>query len=309
MNLKIKSISKAIKTEALRLGFSSCGIAKAEFLEEEAPRLEQWLKNGFHGKMHYMENHFDKRLDPTRLVPGARSVISLQYNYLPQEMQPTETYKISKYAYGEDYHHVIKAKLFEILNFIQENIGEVDARVFTDSAPVLERVWAKKSGLGWIGKHSLLITKQKGSYYFLAEIILGLELDYDHEFKTDHCGSCTKCIDACPTDAILPNNTIDGSKCISYLTIELRDEIPNTFKGKMDNWIFGCDICQDVCPWNRFSLPHKEPKFDPHPDLLQMTKNDWEEITDEVFKKIFKKSAVKRTKYVGLRRNLGFIKN
>ena len=309
MNLKIKSISKAIKTEALRLGFSSCGIAKAEFLEEEAPRLEQWLKNGFQGKMQYMENHFDKRLDPTRLVPGARSVISLQYNYHPQEIQPTDTYKISKYAYGEDYHHVIKAKLFELLNFIEENIGEVDARVFTDSAPVLERVWAKKSGLGWIGKHSLLITKQKGSYYFLAEIILDLELDYDHEFKTDHCGSCTNCIDACPTEAILPNNTIDGSKCISYLTIELRDEIPNAFKGKMDDWIFGCDICQDVCPWNRFSTPHREPKFEPHPDLLQMTKNDWEEITDEVFKKIFKKSAVKRTKFVGIRRNLGFIKN
>ena len=309
MNLKIKSISKAIKTEALRLGFSSCGIAKAEFLEEEAPRLEQWLKNGFQGKMQYMENHFDKRLDPTRLVPGARSVISLQYNYYPKEIQPTDTYKISKYAYGEDYHHVIKAKLFELLNFIEENIGEVDARVFTDSAPVLERVWAKKSGLGWIGKHSLLITKQKGSYYFLAEIILDLELDYDHEFKTDHCGSCTNCIDACPTEAILPNNTIDGSKCISYLTIELRDEIPNAFKGKMDDWIFGCDICQDVCPWNRFSTPHREPKFEPHPDLLQMTKNDWEEITDEVFKKIFKKSAVKRTKFVGIRRNLGFIKN
>jgi len=303
-----KKYTQIIKTEAHLLGFSSCGIAKAEFLEEEAPRLEQWLKNGFHGEMQYMGNHFDKRLDPTKLVPGAKSVISLQYNYYPKEIQNTDSYKIAKYAYGEDYHHIIKAKLYELLNFIHEQIGEIDARVFTDSAPVLERVWAKKSGLGWIGKHSLLITKQKGSYYFLAEIILDLELDYDEEFKTDHCGNCTKCIDACPTEAILPNNTIDGSKCISYLTIELRDEIPNSFKGKMDDWIFGCDICQDVCPWNRFSIPHQEPKFNPHPDLLQMEKKDWEEITEEVFKKIFTKSAVKRTKYMGLHRNIDFLK-
>jgi epoxyqueuosine reductase len=308
MNVKIKSISKEIKTEAHRLGFSSCGIAKAEFLEEEAPRLEQWLKNGFHGEMQYMGNHFDKRLDPTKLVPGAKSVISLQYNYYPKEIQNTDSYQIAKYAYGEDYHHIIKAKLYELLNYIQEYIGQIDARVFTDSAPVLERVWAKKSGLGWIGKHSLLITKQKGSYYFLAEIILDLELEYDLEYETDHCGNCTKCIDACPTEAILPNNTIDGSKCISYLTIELRDEIPNSFKGKMDDWIFGCDICQDVCPWNRFSIPHQEPKFNPHPDLLQMEKKDWEEITEEVFKKIFTKSAVKRTKYMGLHRNIDFLK-
>ena len=307
MNSK-KKYTQIIKTEAHLLGFSSCGIAKAEFLEEEAPRLEQWLKNGFHGEMQYMGNHFDKRLDPTKLVPGAKSVISLQYNYYPKEIQNTDSYKIAKYAYGEDYHHIIKAKLYELLNFIHEQIGEIDARVFTDSAPVLERVWAKKSGLGWIGKHSLLITKQKGSYYFLAEIILDLELDYDEEFKTDHCGNCTKCIDACPTEAILPNNTIDGSKCISYLTIELRDEIPNSFKGKMDDWIFGCDICQDVCPWNRFSIPHQEPKFNPHPDLLLMEKKDWEEITEEVFKKIFTKSAVKRTKYMGLHRNIDFLK-
>ncbi len=304
-----KTYAQIIKTEAIRLGFSSCGIAKAEFLEEEASRLEQWLKNDLHGKMSYMENHFDKRLDPTKLVPGAKSVISLQYNYYPDKSQNPDSYKIAKYAYGEDYHHIIKDKLYELLNFIIENIGEIDARVFTDSAPILERVWAKKSGLGWVGKHSLLITKQKGSFFFLAEIILDLELDYDNEFKTDHCGSCTKCIDACPTEAILPNSTIDGSKCISYLTIELRDEIPNAFKGKMDDWIFGCDICQDVCPWNRFSTHHQEPKFNPHPDLLQMEKKDWEEITEEVFQKIFKKSAVKRTKFSGLKRNIRFIKN
>lgn len=307
MNDKEKN-TKLIKTEALRLGFSSFGIAKAEFLEEEAPRLEQWLKNGYHGEMQYMENHFDKRLDPTILVPGAKSVISLLYNYYPTEIQNKDTYRIAKYAYGEDYHYVIKKKLYELLNFILENIGEVDARVFTDSAPVLERAWAKKSGLGWIGKHSLLITKQNGSYYFLAEIILDLELDYDHEFKTDHCGSCTKCIDACPTEAILPNNTIDGSKCISYFTIELKNEIPAVVKGKFDNWMFGCDICQDVCPWNRFSKPHNEPLFNPHDDLLSMTKIEWEEITEDVFNKIFKKSAVKRTKLSGLQRNIQFLK-
>ncbi len=256
-----------------------------------------------------MENHFDKRLDPTLLVPGAKSVISLQYNYFPKETQNNHTYKISKYAYGEDYHHIIKAKLYELLNFITINIGEVDARVFTDSAPVLERAWAKKSGLGWIGKHSLLITKQKGSFSFLAEIILDLELVYDNTFKTDHCGSCTRCVDACPTEAILSNNSIDGSKCISYLTIELKNEIPSSLKGKFDNWIFGCDICQDVCPWNRFSTPHNEPKFEPHPDLLQMTKKDWVDITDDIFKKIFKKSAVKRTKFSGLKRNISILKN
>ena len=259
--------------------------------------------------MNYMENHFDKRLDPTLLVPGAKSVISLQYNYYTDQSQIPNTYKISKYAYGEDYHHIIKAKLFELLNFIIENIGEVDARVFTDSAPVLERAWAKKSGLGWIGKHSLLITKQKGSFSFLAEVILDLELVYDNTIKTDHCGSCTKCVTACPTEAILPNNTIDGSKCISYLTIELKNEIPTSIKGKFDNWIFGCDICQDVCPWNRFSTPHIEPKFEPHPDLLQMTKKDWIEITDDIFKNLFKKSAVKRTKLMGLKRNICFLKN
>jgi len=256
-----------------------------------------------------MENHFDKRLDPTKLVPGAKSVISLQYNYFSNKSQPSNTYKISKYAYGEDYHHVIKTKLFDLLHCITENIGEVNARVFTDSAPVLERAWAKKCGFGWIGKHSLLITPQKGSFHFLAEIILDLELVYDDEFKTDHCGSCTKCIDACPTEAILPNNTINGSKCISYLTIELKNELPPSMKGKFDDWIFGCDICQNVCPWNRFSLPHNQPKFEPHQDLLQMTKSDWNEITDDVFKRVFKKSAVKRTKFSGLKRNISFLKN
>jgi len=240
-----KKYTQLIKNEALRLGFSPCGIAKAEFLEEEAPRLEQWLKNGFHGKMQYMENHFDKRLDPTRLVPGAKSVISLQYNYYSKETQNSDSYKISKYAYGEDYHHVIKVKLYELLNFMQKEIGVIEARVFTDSAPILERAWAKKSGLGWLGKHSLLITKQKGSFFFLAEIILDLELDYDVAFKTDHCGNCTKCIDACPTDAILPNNTINGNKCISYFTIESKEEIPQLMRGKFEDWMFGCDICQD----------------------------------------------------------------
>ena len=259
--------------------------------------------------MQYMENYFDKRLDPRKLVPGAKSVISLQYNYFPKEIQNKNAFKISKYAYGEDYHHIIKKKLYKLLNFINENIGNVDARVFTDSAPVLERAWAKKSGLGWIGKNTMLISRQKGSFYFLAEIILDLELNYDDEFKTDHCGKCTKCIDACPTDAILPNHSIDGSKCISYFTIEIKDEIPNSMKGKFKDWMFGCDICQDVCPWNRFSLPHNEPKFLPPSDLLLMTKNDWEELDQKVFNRIFKKSAVKRTKYSGLLRNISFLKN
>lgn len=255
-----------------------------------------------------MENHFDKRLDPTKLVPGAKSVISLQYNYFPEEIQVLDTYKISKYAYGEDYHHILKKKLFELLSFIHKNIGEVDARVFTDSAPIMERAWAKKAGLGWIGKHSLLINKNKGSFYFLAEIILDLELEYDQEFKTDHCGTCTKCIDACPTDAILPNRILNGSKCISYFTIELKDEIPTSMRGKFEDWMFGCDICQDVCPWNRFSISHNEPQFLPHPDLLKMDKNQWEELDQKIFSRIFKKSAVKRTKFTGLHRNISFLK-
>ena len=301
--------SQFIKQEAKRLGFLDCGIAKADFLESEAPRLENWLLNNFHGKMRYMENHFDKRLDPRLLVEGAKSVISLSYNYYPKEAQNTDTYKISKYAYGEDYHHIIKQKLRELLHAINDKIGEVSGRCFVDSAPVLERAWAEKSGIGWNGKHSLLIQKQKGSFFFLAELIIDLELEYDNPTTTNHCGTCTKCIDACPTKAILPNNTIDGRKCISYLTIELKDSIPNQFNNQMENWMFGCDICQDVCPWNRFSKPHKEPLFTPKEELLKMNKKDWEEITEETFKKVFKKSAVKRTKFAGLQRNIAFLKD
>jgi epoxyqueuosine reductase len=297
-----------IKEEAKRLGFSACGISKAEFLKDEAPRLEQWLSKNFHGEMHYMANHFDKRLDPGLLVPGAKSVISLLYNYYPEAQQHKSSYQISKYAYGEDYHHVIKDKLKEMVASMQDLIGDFHARVFTDSAPIMERAWAQKSGLGWIGKHSLLITKSKGSFFFLAEIILDLELLYDGAFKTDHCGSCTRCIDACPTQAILPNNTIDGSKCISYFTIELKDEIPNQFKNHFEDWMFGCDICQDVCPWNRFSEPNKEARFKPDDRLLNYNKNDWQEITKDVFQDIFRRSAVKRTKFEGLKRNINFLK-
>lgn len=305
---KRETHSSWIKQEALRLGFASCGIAKAGFLEEDAPRLETWLQSNFHGEMHYMENHFDKRLDPTKLVPGAKSVISLLYNYFPEEMQKEASYKISKYAYGEDYHHVIKEKLYELVDTMKSALGNFHARVFTDSAPVMERSWARESGLGWTGKHSLLISKEKGSYFFLAEIILDLELHYDEPFKTDHCGTCTKCIDACPTRAILPNNTIDGSKCISYFTIELKDEIPKSFEGQFDDWMFGCDICQDVCPWNRFSTPHYEDRFKPNPELLNKSKGEWETLTEEVFQSLFKNSAVQRAKYAGLMRNISFLK-
>ncbi|WP_299712703.1 tRNA epoxyqueuosine(34) reductase QueG [uncultured Tenacibaculum sp.] len=305
---KTATYSQFIKKEAKRLGFMSCGIAKADFLEEEAPRLETWLKNGFHGEMHYMENHFDKRLDPRLLVEGAKSVISLSYNYFPEEIQNPESYKIAKYAYGEDYHHVIKNKLFELLESLRDEIGEINGRCFVDSAPVLERAWAEKAGLGWNGKHTLLIQKQQGSFFFLAELIIDLELEYDHPFETDHCGKCTRCIDACPTEAILPNNQIDGSKCISYLTIELRDNIPTAFKDKMEDWMFGCDICQDVCPWNRFSKPHNEPLFNSKENMLDLEKRDWEELTQETFSKVFKKSAVKRTKFKGLTSTINFIK-
>jgi len=306
MSLKEK-YTQMIKTEASRLGFLSCGISKADFLKDEAPKLEAWLKNDFHGEMKYMENHFDKRLDPRLLVDGAKSVISLSYNYYPEEHQRKDSYKIAKYAYGQDYHHVIKAKLKELSVFIQEQIGEVKGRVFVDSAPVMERAWAKKSGIGWVGKHSLILQKQQGSFFFLSELVIDLELDYDTPM-TDHCGTCTKCIDACPTEAILPNNTVDGSKCISYFTIELKDNVPNDFKGKFDDWMFGCDICQEVCPWNRFSKPHNELLFAPKSELLNMSKKDWEEITEEVFGKVFQKSAVKRTKFSGLQRNISFLK-
>jgi epoxyqueuosine reductase len=295
-----------IKTEAKRLGFLSCGISKADFLEEEAPRLEKWLKGNMQGEMAYMQNHFDKRLDPRLLVDGAKSVISLLLNYYPEKKQIENTFKVSKYAYGQDYHHVIKTKLRQLQEFISEEIGEVNGRAFVDSAPVMDKAWAAKSGLGWIGKHSNLLTQQVGSFYFIAELIVDLELAYDTPV-TDHCGTCTACIDACPTTAITAPYVVDGSKCISYFTIELKNEIPNEFQGKFDDWVFGCDICQDVCPWNKFSKPHAEPLFDPNPSLLALTKKDWEEITQEVFKKVFQKSAVKRTKFSGLKRNIEFV--
>jgi len=303
-----QNYSNIIKTEAKRLGFLSCGISKAEFLEEEAPRLEKWLKNNMHGQMQYMENHFDKRLDPTLLVEGSKSVISLLLNYFPSEEQTDKTApKISKYAYGTDYHFVIKDKLKQLLHFIQDEIGDVHGRAFVDSAPVLDKAWAAKSGLGWIGKHSNLLTQQVGSFYFIAELIVDLDLEYDSA-TTDHCGSCTACIDACPTEAITEPYVVDGSKCISYFTIELKENISTEFKGKMDDWMFGCDVCQDVCPWNRFSKPHSQPLFNPHPELLSLTKKDWEEITEDTFKKVFKNSAVKRTKFSGLKRNIDFLK-
>lgn len=296
-----------IKAEAARLGFMSCGISKAQFLEEEAPRLESWLKNNMHGEMRYMENYFDKRLDPTKLVEGSKSVISLLLNYYPSKVQNEDTYKLSKYAYGTDYHFVIKDKLKDLLRFIQAEIGEVDGRAFVDSAPVLDKAWAARSGLGWIGKNSNLLTKQVGSFYFIAELITDLELEYDSPV-TDHCGSCTACIDACPTKAIVEPYKVDGSKCISYFTIELKEELPAHVSDKFNDWMFGCDICQDVCPWNKFSKSHNEPLFDPHPELLDFDRKDWEEITRETFNEIFKRSAVKRTKFEGLQRNIRFLK-
>ncbi len=297
-----------IKSEARRLGFDYVGISKADFLEEEAPRLENWLNNNMHGQMSYMQNYFDKRLDPRLLVPGAKSVISLLLNYYPSEKQVDESApKISKYAYGKDYHLVIKEKLNLLLEFIKENIGEVDGRAFVDSAPVLDKAWAKKSGLGWIGKNSNLINKSSGSFYFIAELIVDLDLEYDGAIK-DYCGTCTKCIDACPTDAIVAPYVVDGSKCISYFTIELKENIPNDVKGKFNNWMFGCDICQDVCPWNSFSKPHAEPHFKANAKLLGMKKQDWEELTEETFRRVFKDSAVKRTKFAGLKRNVEFLK-
>ncbi|MBE9575423.1 tRNA epoxyqueuosine(34) reductase QueG [Flavobacterium proteolyticum] len=299
--------SQIIKAESKRLGFLSCGISKAGFLEHEAPRLENWLNNNMHGQMSYMENHFDKRLNPTLLVDGAKSVISLLLNYYPSELQNEDSYKISKYAYGQDYHHVIKEKLKELLYFIQTEIGEVSGRAFVDSAPVLDKAWAAKSGLGWVGKNSNLITQKVGSFYFIAELIIDLELEYDLP-TTDHCGSCTACLDACPTEAIVAPYVVDGSKCISYFTIELKDNLPQEMKGKFDDWMFGCDVCQDVCPWNRFSKPHNEPLFQANSDILNFSKSDWEEITVDTFQKVFKNSPVKRTKYEGLLRNINFLK-
>jgi epoxyqueuosine reductase len=305
--LPTSNYSKIIKAESQRLGFHSCGISKAGFLEEEAPRLETWLNQNMQGQMSYMEDHFDKRLNPTLLVDGAKSVISLLLNYYPLELQNQDSYKVSKYAYGQDYHSVIKEKLNELLHFIQTEIGEVSGRAFVDSAPVLDKAWAAKSGLGWIGKNSNLITQKVGSFYFIAELIIDLELGYDTP-TTDHCGSCTACIDACPTEAIVAPYVVDGSKCISYFTIELKDNLPQEMKGKFDDWIFGCDVCQDVCPWNKFSKPHNEPLFQTAPEILSYSKSDWEEITNDTFQKVFKNSALKRTKYEGLLRNINFSK-
>jgi epoxyqueuosine reductase len=298
--------SQLIKTEAKKLGFLSCGISKAEFLEDEAPRLERWLKDGKHGKMAYMENHFDKRLDPRLLVPDAKSIISLLFNYFTPLNQLDGAPKISKYAYGKDYHHVIKDKLKQLFQIINNKIGEVSGRVFVDSAPVMEKSWAVRSGLGWQGKNTNLISKKAGSFFFIAELIVDLELEYDTPV-TDHCGTCTACIDACPTEALTPYH-IDASKCISYLTIELKDQIPTAFKNKMDDWAFGCDVCQDVCPWNRFSKQHNEPLFSPNSEVINYTKKNWEEITQETFNIIFKNSAIKRTGFKGLKRNISFLK-
>ena len=301
--------SQIIKDEAKRLGFLFCGIAKAEFLEEEAPRLENWLKQSYNGEMSYMENHFDKRLDPTKLVEGAKSVISMGLNYFTQTVQTDPNApKISKYAYGTDYHSVIKDKLKELLHVINEKIGHVGGRAFVDSAPVLDKAWAKKAGLGWVGKSTNLINKETGSFFFLAELIVDIELEYDIPATKDHCGTCTRCIDACPTEAIVGPYIVDGSRCISYLTIELKSEIPTEFKGKMDNWMFGCDVCQDVCPWNRFSTLNKEMAFQPNNELLNMSARDWEEISEDVIQKVFQKSPVKLTKYAGLKRNIDFLK-
>lgn len=302
----IQNNTQLIKKEAENLGFMFCGVSKAEFLAEEASKLEQWLSKGMHGSMQYMENHFDKRLDPTLLVPGAKSVVSLVYNYYPKkDLANEQGYKLAKYAYGQDYHFVVKDKLKSLLDVIHNQIGEVGGRAFVDSAPVMERQWAQRAGVGWIGKNSLLLNKKSGSFFFLAELILDLELEPDGPVK-DFCGTCTACIDACPTDAIPEPYVVDASKCISYFTIELKEQIPNDFKGKFENWVFGCDICQDVCPWNRFSKPHNEPAFEPHEKLEGMTKADWEEITEDVFREVFRKSAVKRTKYEGLKRNIRF---
>ncbi len=300
--------TERIRVEAQRLGFSFIGFAKAQQMDEEARRLETWLNQNYHGKMGYMENHFDKRIDPRKLVDGAKTVVTLMHNYYnPDEPTEIDAPKIAKYAYGEDYHNVLKTKLHALTDYITDNIGAVNGRAFVDSAPVLERDWARRSGTGWIGKNTLLIHPKAGSYFFLAELIIDLELVYDAPIK-DYCGTCTRCIDACPTEAISPQGYImDGSKCISYLTIELREEIPDKFKSQMHNWMFGCDICQQVCPWNRFSEPHNEPAFLPHEEMLKMTKTEWQEITETVFQKLFKKSAVKRAKFEKFKKNIAFL--
>lgn len=300
--------TQQIKSFARNLGFSYCGIARAQRLDADARRLEKWLQQGMQGTMHYMENHFELRIDPTRLVPGAKSVITFLLNYFPEEEQHEGTPKIAKYAFGKDYHEVIRKKLNSLLLLIKEHIGEVQGRGFVDSAPVLERTWAQRSGLGWIGKNGNLISKQNGSYFFIATLIVDLELDYDDSFAKDYCGTCTRCIDACPTDAILPNKVVDGSKCISYFTIELKEMlIPENVKGKFDNWLFGCDTCQDVCPWNRFAHSTEVQEFEPLPQVLNFSDRQWEELTEESFKQIFRHSPLKRTKYEGIKRNLRFI--
>lgn len=304
-----QSHTNIIKQKAFELGFEEVGISKAGFLDEEAKKLELWLNQGKHGSMAYMANHFDLRTDPRKLVPGAKSVISLSYNYYTEAQQKDpEAPKIAKYAYGRDYHKVIRKKLKQFLQFIQEEIGEVSGRGFVDSAPVMERTWAQKSGLGWIGKNSLMLTKGKGSYFFLAELILDVDLIYDGPVK-DYCGSCTKCIDACPTEAIYAPYQVDGSKCISYLTIELKDKIPAEFKDKMENWMYGCDICQEVCPINARAKQHHEEQFKAKAELLQKDRKEWEEITEEIFNNLFEGSAVKRTKFEGLKRNINFLKD
>lgn len=297
-----------ISQMAMDLGFHSIGFAKAEKMEPEAQRLEAWLNQNKHGQMHYMANHFEKRIDPSKLVPGAKTVISLLFNYHnPEKQKDLTAPKISQYAYGKDYHFVVKERLRGLLEGIRTEIGPIEGRCFVDSAPVLERDWAKRSGAGWIGKNTLLITPKQGSYFFLAELIIDLELMYDHPIK-DYCGRCTKCIDACPTEAISPEGyVVDGSKCISYFTIELKESLPAIYQDKFENWMFGCDICQEVCPWNRFAKKHEEPAFDPHSDLLEMKKEDWKEITETVFRKVFQKSPVKRTKFLGLKRNIDFL--
>lgn len=305
--MHIERNTRLIKQEAARLGFDFCGISPARFLEEEAPRLENWLNQNMHGQMGYMVNHFDMRLDPRLLVPGAKSVVSLMLNYYPEEQQEEGIPKISKYAYGEDYHKVIKRKLKELINTLKEQVGDVNGRAFVDSAPVLDRAWAKNSGLGWIGKNGNLINKGAGSFFFLAELIIDLDLEYDGPVK-DYCGTCTRCIDACPTDAIVEPFVVDGSRCISYFTIELRDAIPADQKGKFENWAFGCDICQDVCPWNRFSIPTRVAEFAPNKEGLNLTANDWEEMTEEVFGRVFTKSALKRAGFNGIKRNVEFLK-
>lgn len=297
--------TRLIREEALRLGFSHVGFSKAGFLEEEAPRLEQWLTQNMHGKMSYMERWFDKRLDPRLLVDGARTVVSLLLNYFPQEEQAPGVPRISKYAYGRDYHFVIKDKLKALLQFIQTSVGEVHGRAFVDSAPVLDRAWAKKSGLGWIGKNGNLIHPKTGSFFFIAELIIDLELEEDAPIK-DYCGTCTRCMDACPTEAIVSPHIVDGSKCISYFTIELKDEIPEAYHGKFGDWVFGCDICQDVCPWNRFSKTHNEPDFGIRRELTDLKTNEWLELTDDIFQKIANDSPLLRTGLENMKRNIRF---